>query len=98
MRKKHHFEWDDAKDSINQNKHGVSFALSQLAFLDQHRVILEDIEHSSEESRYYCLGRVAGGILTVRLYQFTDRTPDDRVTSTCTRFAVPQVRSSRLPD
>lgn len=61
------FEWDSTKDLINQKKHGVSFALAQLAFLDHHRVILEDLGHSQEEEkRYYCLGKVAGGILTVR--------------------------------
>ena len=60
------FEWDTDKDKLNQEKHGVSFALAQLAFLDHQRVILEDLEHSEEEQRFYCLGNVAGGILTVR--------------------------------
>ena len=60
------FEWDSARDKLNQKKHGVSFALAQLAFLDNNRVILEDLEHSDDEKRYYCLGKVAGGILTVR--------------------------------
>ncbi len=60
------FEWDTDKDKLNQEKHGVSFALAQLAFLDHQRVILEDLEHSEEEKRFYCLGSVAGGILTVR--------------------------------
>ncbi len=66
MKKPPDFEWDDNKDKINQRKHGVSFALAQLAFLDKKRVILEDVEHSNDEKRYYCLGRVAGGVLTVR--------------------------------
>ena len=66
MKKRPDFEWDDEKDLLKQRKHGVSFALSQLAFLDRNRVILEDLEHSAEEARYYCLGRVAGGIMTVR--------------------------------
>jgi uncharacterized DUF497 family protein len=66
MTKRSNFEWDSCKDLINQEKHGVSFALAQLAFLDQHRIILEDLEHSQDEKRYYCLGKVAGGILTVR--------------------------------
>ena len=51
---------------MNQKKHGVSFALAQLAFLDQKRVILEDLEHGDDEKRHYCIGKVAGGILTVR--------------------------------
>jgi len=67
MKKRSDFEWEEAKDRLNQKKHGVSFALAQLAFLDHDRVILEDLEHSADEKRYYCLGKVADGILTVRV-------------------------------
>ena len=66
MTKRSDFEWDSAKDSINQEKHGVSFAMAQLAFLDHQRIILEDLEHGEDENRYYCLGKVTDGILTVR--------------------------------
>ena len=66
MKKHSDFEWDSAKDKLNQEKHGVSFALAQLAFFDHHRVILEDLEHGDGEERYYCLGRVSSGIMTVR--------------------------------
>lgn len=66
MKKRPDFEWDQAKDLINQEKHAVSFALAQLAFLDHHRIILEDLDHSVNEKRFYCLGRVSNGILTVR--------------------------------
>ncbi|MEA3240054.1 MAG: BrnT family toxin [Pseudomonadota bacterium] len=60
------FEWDEGKDKINQSKYGVSFAFAQLAFLDHNRIILEDLAHSIDEKRYYCLGRVSDDILTVR--------------------------------
>ncbi len=40
--------------------------MAQRAFLDQHRIILEDLGHSRTEKRYYCLGKVDAGILTVR--------------------------------
>jgi uncharacterized DUF497 family protein len=66
MVKTSNFEWDDAKDRSNQRKHGISFSLAQFAFLDERRVILEDLEHSNDEKRYYCLGKVGGGIMTVR--------------------------------
>ena len=66
MKKRSDFEWDSAKDQLNQEKHGISFALAQLAFLDHNRVILEDLEHSDDEKRYYCLGRVTDGNLTAR--------------------------------
>jgi hypothetical protein len=60
------FEWDEEKDRDNQAKHDVSFSMAQRAFLDPHRVIAEDVNHSSEEGRFYCIGRVGKGIMTVR--------------------------------
>jgi uncharacterized DUF497 family protein len=60
------FEWNDGKDAVNRQKHGVSFALAQYAFADPHRVILEDMAHSQSEKRFYCLGEVAEGIMPVR--------------------------------
>lgn len=61
-----HFEWDAAKDRHNRAKHGVSFAEAQQAFFDPHRVIAEDLDHSAAEKRYFCFGRVSGGVMTVR--------------------------------
>ena len=66
MAKTSDFEWDNEKDRSNQRKHGISFSLAQFAFLDERRVILEDLDHSKDEKRYYCLGKVGGGIMTVR--------------------------------
>jgi len=61
------FEWDVRKDTENQGKHGVPFAVAQHAFVDPRRVIAEDTQHTSaKERRYFCFGRVAGGVLTVR--------------------------------
>lgn len=60
------FEWDPGKDAENQLKHGVSFVEAQVAFLDVGRVIARDAAHSGSEPRFYCLGRVSGGVLTVR--------------------------------
>ena len=60
------FEWDKEKDRENQAKHNVSFVLAQHAFLDPDRIIVEDVSHSMEEDRFYCIGRVGDGILTVR--------------------------------
>ena len=60
------FEWDERKAVENERKHGVSFALAQHAFLDPKRVIARDLKHSGTEKRYYCIGRVGEGIMTVR--------------------------------
>ncbi|MDP3518159.1 MAG: BrnT family toxin [Pseudohongiella sp.] len=67
------FEWDESKDLDNQLKHGVSFYEAQFAFLDEDRVIAEDIDHSWDEPRFYCFGlnRAGTGVLTVR-FTFRD--------------------------
>lgn len=60
------FEWDEEKNNENIKKHNVSFYLAQYTFTDANRVILEDVKHSGEENRYYCLGKINDEILTVR--------------------------------
>ncbi len=64
--KRTRFEWDEEKDKENQVKHNVSFSLAQRAFLDPYRVVVEDVNHGREEERFYCIGRVGDGIMTVR--------------------------------
>lgn len=61
------FEWDEAKDSENQVKHGVSFSQAQHAFFDENSIIAEDLGHCNDEKRYYCFGydQNSLGILTV---------------------------------
>jgi uncharacterized DUF497 family protein len=46
------FEWDDEKDKLNQKKHGVSFREAQRAFLDRHRIVAEDLEHTNEYEEF----------------------------------------------
>ena len=60
------FEWDPAKDLENRRKHGVSFFEAQRAFADARRIIGPDVAHSAQEPRYFCLGLLEQGVLTVR--------------------------------
>ncbi len=62
------FEWNEAKNQENLQKHSVSFYEAQYAFLDNNRIIAKDSSHSQEEERYYCFGlnEEKTGILTVR--------------------------------
>jgi len=60
------FEWDESKNQINIEKHGVSFDEAKMVFNDPERLTLFDAGHSQEEDRYYCIGIVNEGILTVR--------------------------------
>lgn len=60
------FEWDESKNKINQEKHNVSFELAQWVFFDENRIIIKDASHSEEEERFFCIGKVGKGIITVR--------------------------------
>jgi len=54
------------KVELNQKKHGVSFAMAQLAFLDTNRIILEDLETRRKRSGFIALAEVSEEIMTVR--------------------------------
>jgi len=63
---KTHFEWDESKNAENLAKHGIAFEKAQCAFADPERVIARDTEHSADEERYFCIGQITEGIVTVR--------------------------------
>ena len=57
------FEWDDAKEVLNFQKHGIHFKTAAKVFLDPDKLIRVDEEHLQEQ-RYDVLGKV-GKILFV---------------------------------
>lgn len=64
--KKVEFEWDSKKNQLYIKKHGIDFYDAQQAFIDEKRIIAEDLDHSRGEKRYFCFGKVSGRIMTVR--------------------------------
>ena len=70
------FEWDESKNQANIEKHGISFFKAQYVFSDPKHIILEDLEHSIVEKRYYCIGEIDEEIVTVR---FTYRVNNIRI-------------------
>ena len=81
------FEWDDEKETINIEKHGVSFETASHVFEDPEYIEMYDFEHSIEEDRYIAIGRV-GDILFV---VFTERKDNIRLISA--RLATATERS-----
>lgn len=55
------FEWDEAKDIANRNKHGVSFDEAKTDFNDSRSITIADETHSDEENRYIDVGISALG-------------------------------------
>jgi uncharacterized DUF497 family protein len=60
------FEWNEAKNRLNQAKHGVSFEQARHAFADPNRLIFADLDHSIVEDRLFCIDVASGGVMTVR--------------------------------
>ena len=68
------FEWDEEKDRINRQKHGISFETASYVFRDEHYIEMYDFEHSMKKTvilqsvwlAIYCLlylpseGRISG--------------------------------------
>jgi hypothetical protein len=54
--KKIHFEWDETKAKINQEKHLVSFEEAKTVFYDEFALEFYDEAHSEWEDRFLMLG------------------------------------------
>ena len=63
------FEWDEEKNRMNREKHGISFETAAYVFLDEFYIEMYDFEHSIDEDRYIAIGRVGDLLFVV----FTER-------------------------
>ena len=50
------FEWDENKNRINIEKHGVSFDEASTVFYDDYAILFDDPDHSDDEDRFLILG------------------------------------------
>jgi len=50
------FDWDPAKDALNQAKHAVSFDEARTVFFDPHALVINDPDHSMTEQRFIIMG------------------------------------------
>lgn len=50
------FSWDEAKDKINQKKHGISFKEASEIFFNFPLEVFHDPDHSDREDRYIAAG------------------------------------------
>lgn len=73
------FEWDEAKEELNRNKHGVSFDEAKTVFNDPRALTVHDTEHSDEEDRYLDVGMSFRG--RVLVVSYTDRGRNIRIIS-----------------
>lgn len=67
------FEWDVLKNHLNVLRHGVSFAEAQKAFADPYKLLFKEELHSLNEERWFCVGEIETGIITVRFTYREDK-------------------------
>lgn len=61
------FEWDQAKNLANKQKHGVSFEAAASVFDDPHEFTEEDLD-SWDEQRWRTIGRSGAGTHLLVIY------------------------------
>ena len=71
------FEYDEAKNRKNIDKHGISFKSAARVFFDYDRIEFYDEEHSDEEDRFDTIGDTSAGSLTIGTLWKEDRRVDD---------------------
>ena len=71
------FEWDENKNSINKEKHKISFETAVHVFDDPYYIEMFDFEHSVDEDRYIAIGKVGDVLFVV----FTERKDTIRLIS-----------------
>lgn len=50
------FEWDENKNQINIEKHGISFQEASTVFYDEDAVLFDDPDNSEQEDRFLIIG------------------------------------------
>ena len=52
----YYFDWDEKKNRINLEKHGITFEEASTVFFDDRAILFDDPEHSIDEDRFLLLG------------------------------------------
>ena len=74
------FEWDDAKNLLNQAKHGISFEEAREIF-ERSVLMWEDTRRDYGETRYVSVGEIGGSVVVVLVVVHTLRGQKTRIIS-----------------
>jgi uncharacterized DUF497 family protein len=66
------FEWDEDKNIINKEKHGIDFEDAIYVFNDPLHIEMYDEVHSIEEERWIVIGDIGAVVLVVIAYREED--------------------------
>ncbi len=74
------FEWDDNKEQINIQKHGMDFKTASRVFDDENYIDIYDEKHSEWEDRYLAIG-VVNKVAYIVTVVYTERNDKIRIIS-----------------
>ncbi|MCD8118802.1 MAG: BrnT family toxin [Lachnospiraceae bacterium] len=74
------FEWDEEKERLNIEKHGIDFRTAVQVFHDENRIEYFDKIHSIGEDRYITIGMIGERMIIITLV-YTERVDVIRVIS-----------------
>jgi uncharacterized DUF497 family protein len=75
------FEWDEDKNILNIDKHGLSFEVVTPLFDDPYELEFYDTEHSENEDRYFTIGNIHDTNVILVTAWSTERSPRTRLIS-----------------
>ena len=50
------FEWDEKKNLLNVEKHGMDFQEARTVFFDEAAILFDDPDHSKDGDRFLIIG------------------------------------------
>jgi uncharacterized DUF497 family protein len=66
------FEWDQAKDAINQTKHGLAFEVAERVWTDPDHLIVFD-RFEKDEERWHAIGLVKGVMILTVVHAYPEQ-------------------------
>ena len=68
------FEWDENKNRVNKDKHGVTFDEAKTVFFDTEALVIDDPAHSEDEEHFIILGlsKIANLLVVCHCYRETE--------------------------
>jgi hypothetical protein len=83
------FEWDEGKNQINLNKHGIDFDTASFVFDDPHFLTEQDRVVDGEE-RWQTIGMVGGFVILMVAHTVQDASNVEIIRIISARRAIPK--------
>jgi len=84
------FEWDENKNRVNQEKHGLSFEIAIVVFQDPEVLSVLDHRYEDEEDRWISIGRVDFAVIYVAHTVREDENGEEIIRIISARKAMPR--------